>query len=81
MQGKPVVVLGKTFYRNKGVTIDAENISDIKNAINKALGMSIDNNKRNHFLNSAYKWSYSGELYENSPENVNNFYNSLRVFC
>lgn len=80
MQGKPVVVLGKTFYRNKGVTIDAENISDIKNAINKALGMSIDNNKRNHFLNSAYKWSYSGELYENSPENVNNFYNSLRDF-
>ena len=42
--------------------------------------MSIDNNKRNHFLNSAYKWSYSGELYENSPENVNNFYNSLRDF-
>ena len=80
MQGKPVVVLGKTFYRNKGVTIDAENISDIKNAINKALGMSIDNSKRNHFLNSAYKWSYSGELYENSPENVNNFYVSLKTF-
>lgn len=80
MQGKPVVVLGKTFYRNKGVTIDAENISDIKNAINKALDMRINNDKRNHFLNSAYKWSYSGELYENSPENVNNFYISLRDF-
>ncbi len=80
MQGKPVVVLGKTFYRGKGVTVDAENISDIKDAINKALDMSIDNKKRNHFLNNAYKWSYSGELYENSPENVNNFYNSLKDF-
>ena len=73
MQGKPVVVLGKTFYRGRGVTVDVKNISDIKDAINKALDMSIDNNKRNHFLNNAYKWSYSGELYEGSPENVNNF--------
>ena len=80
MQGKPVVVLGKTFYRGRGVTVDVKNISDIKDAINKALDMSIDNNKRNHFLNNAYKWSYLGELYEGSPENVNNFYNSLKDF-
>ena len=80
MQGKPVVVLGKTFYRGKGVTIDVENINEVSKAIAEAIGLRPDMEKSRHFLNRAFKWSYKGELYENSPENVHDFYASLRSF-
>ncbi len=80
MQGKPVVVLGKTFYRGKGVTIDVENMKDMSKAITEAVALTPDMDKSRHFLNRAFKWSYKGELYENSPENVNYFYGSLKSF-
>jgi hypothetical protein len=80
MQGKPVVVLGKTFYRGKGVTIDVEDINDVSKAISEAIGLRPDMEKSRHFLNRAFKWSYKGELYENSPENVDYFYGSLKSF-
>lgn len=80
MQGKPVVVLGKTFYRAKGVTVDVDNISDISNAISAAVDSKADIKKTEYFLNQAFQWTYKGELYENSPENVNNFYGSLKSF-
>lgn len=80
MQEKPVVVLGKTFYRGKGVTVDVENISEVADAMIKAIAMTITEKKRQDFLNNAFKWTYPGELYENSHENVDNFYKSLRDF-
>lgn len=80
MQGKPVVVLGKTFYRGKGITIDVENMNDMSKAIAEAVGLTPDMEKSRHLLNRAFKWSYKGELYENSPENVNDFYASLKSF-
>ena len=80
MQGKPVVVLGKTFYRGKGVTVDVDKLADIPDAISKAINMKVDNVRRDYFLNQSFQWSYKGELYENSPENVENFYSSLKIF-
>jgi len=80
MQGKPVVVLGKTFYRGKGVTVDVDKLADIPDAISNAINMKVDNVRRDYFLNQAFQWSYKGELYENSPENVENFYSSLKIF-
>ncbi|RJR17365.1 MAG: hypothetical protein C4581_08215 [Nitrospiraceae bacterium] len=80
MQGKPVVVLGKTFYREKGVTIDVEDMNDVSKALAEAIRLTPDQEKSRRFLNRAFKWSYKGELYENSAENVNDFYASLKHF-
>lgn len=81
MQGKPVVVLGKTFYRGKGVTFDVEDMGSLRQTISEALNNYMeDKNIRDNFLAQAYDWSYKGELYENSPENVQNFYASLKAF-
>ena len=81
MQGKPVVVLGKAFYRNKGVTVDSgEEPADIARAIEKALRTTVAREKRFYFINKAFAWSYPGELYENSRQNRENFYCSLRAF-
>ncbi len=80
MQGKPVVVLGSTFYRGKGVTVDVENVSEISAAVTAATGGAGSPANRDYFLNKAFEWSYKGELYENSPENIENFFRSLRTF-
>jgi hypothetical protein len=80
MQGRPVVVLGKTFYRGKGVTVDVSDIDDMPDAVARAISSNADEDTRNCFLNNAFLWTYKGELYENSRENVNNFYRSLKSF-
>ncbi len=80
MQGKPVVVLGKTFYRGKGVTIDVDNISEVASAINSAINYKPVTDETIAFLNSAFQWTFRGELYENSAANVDNFYNSLKTY-
>lgn len=80
MQGKPVVVLGKTFYRGKGVTVDVDNISGVADALAHAVRASVNKDKREGFLSKAFAWSYPGELYENSAGNVENFYQSLKSF-
>jgi len=80
MQKKPVIVLGRTFYRGKGVTIDLDRLSDLPGAILQAGSTEIDEAKRTEFLNKVFRWSLPGELYDNSEENVNKFYNSLISF-
>lgn len=80
MQEKPVVVLGKAFYRGKGVTVDVDNISGVADALAHAIRASVNKDKREGFLSKAFAWSYPGELYENSAGNVENFYQSLKRF-
>lgn len=85
IQRKPVIVLGKTFYKEKGLTIDIDSLKEVPTAITKALNVdinvNINNNKlRDYFFNKAFHWSYKGELYENSPENLHNFYDSFKAF-
>jgi hypothetical protein len=81
MQGKPVVVLGKAFYRDKGLTVDVDSLKEIPNAIKTALNNFKENSvKRNFFLRQCFHWSYKGELYDNSPENLDVFYKSLKEF-
>lgn len=80
IQGKPVVVLGRTFYRGKGVTVDVKNIEEVSIAIAKAVEQKTNKDETAYFLTRAFQWSYKGELYENSPENIDNFYTSLKRF-
>jgi hypothetical protein len=79
MQQKPVVVLGKSFYKGKGVTIDVNNTSEISYAISQAVSTDIDAQKRVKFLNRAFSWSYPGELYVNTFENLDMFFSSLKL--
>ena len=81
IQGKPVVVLGKTFYRGKGLTFDLEDTKELNHAISNALSNNtVDKDKRDAFLDQTYDWSYKGELYKNSSANVHNFYTSTKTF-
>lgn len=81
MQSKPVVVLGKAFYRGHGVTVDADGIADVKRAIKTAIeSFAPDGNIRTAFLNSAFAWSLEGELYEFSPANVDKYCESLNKY-
>jgi hypothetical protein len=80
MQQKPVVVLGKSFYKNKGVTVDVEDLTNLSQAIDTAVNMTVDQRKRVFFLNSAYAWSSPGELYVNNSENLDSFFSSLKRY-
>jgi hypothetical protein len=81
IQGKPVIVLGKTFYRGKGITFDVNNLNELPEIIMKAVGSKVANeSERDFFLAQAFEWSYKGELYENSHGNIQDFYCSLREF-
>lgn len=79
MQQKPVVVLGPAFYRGKGVTIDVNALRDLPKAIQDALAIQkIDENNVKKFLAEIYQWSWPGELFYNSPENIAEFSESLQ---
>jgi len=82
IQGKAVIVLGKTFYRGKGMTFDAgSSLSELPETLKKAVNCGpVNQGERDSFLARAYDWSFKGELYENSPENLADFYNSLKAF-
>ena len=50
---KPVIVLGEVFYRGYGLTVDVENLFDLKAAIKRALGMSVAVKEVRAFVASA----------------------------
>jgi hypothetical protein len=80
MQNKPVLVLGQTYYRDKGVTVDWDQRSELSLALGEVLAYRPDPQAVEQFLARVWKWSYPGELYEFSPSNVEEFYASLRSF-
>lgn len=81
MQSKPVIVLGKAFYRNHGFTYDVGEISALRSVIKKALeNGKPDSEVVRSFLVRTYSLSYPGELYVNNRDNVLSFGNSLKGF-
>lgn len=78
LQQKPVITLGPTFYRDRGLTIDICDLKDLPSSINKALACEkLDAKDIRQFLAVVYKWSWKGELFENSEENIKAFSESL----
>lgn len=78
LQRKSVITLGPTFYRNKGLTVDVSDLTDLPEALNKSLaGNNIDTNLIREFLARVYRWSWKGELFDSSPENIKVFSESL----
>jgi len=80
MQHKPVLVLGRAYYRGKGITVDWDQSSDLSSAIERVLAYRPEPELVDEFLNRVWEWSYPGELYEFSPANIHEFYRSLRLF-
>ena len=81
VQQKPVIVLGPTFYRGKGITVDVNHLKCLPKAIDKALDCGkLDVEKVKNFLTKVYKWSWQGELFDNSSQNIRQFSESLMGF-
>ncbi len=78
LQQKLVITLGPTFYRNKGLTIDVYDLKDLSESINNGLACErLDANSVRKFLTTVYRWSWKGELFENSAKNIKAFSESL----
>jgi hypothetical protein len=68
LYGKNVVCLGKVFYRGLGLTIDVDNLWDLSDALNKALGFELKNEDVIRFISSLKASSYEGKtLYDFGP--------------
>ena len=62
---KPVVCLGKVFYRGLGMTVDVDNLWDLSDALNKALRFELKNEDIIRFIASLEASSYEGKtLYD-----------------
>jgi hypothetical protein len=81
MQGKPLFVLGQAFYRNHGISYDISSISELEKKLTDFLKNKSNlrpcNKKIQDFLNAVWEKSLPGELYVNTPENINKFASSL----
>jgi capsular polysaccharide export protein len=67
---KPVVVLGRVFYRGYGVTTDVENLGDLRLAMMKAMSTPVDREKVLRFFLACHQATYPGILYRRTPENL-----------
>ena len=81
MQGKPLFVLGQAFYRNHGISYDVSSISELEKELTDFLknksNLRPRNKKIQDFLSAVWTKSLPGELYVNTPENINKFASSL----
>lgn len=84
LQKKKVIVLGDAFYKGQGLTIDVENLKELKTTLNnidhKYNNGEINNAKLMQFLKKVYTASYPAELYVNTESNLSCFSASLYNF-
>jgi capsule polysaccharide export protein KpsC/LpsZ len=67
---KPVVVLGRVFYRGYGVTRDVDNLLALPAAISEALRAPPDREAVLRLVHACYAASLPGELTNPHPENL-----------
>lgn len=78
--GKPVIVLGDTFYRASMLVHRAEKVTDLPSILEKALGNTSsihDREMRRRYFQNVWDASYPGELYDSREGNVGIFADSL----
>lgn len=78
IQEKPVLVLGRAYYRGHGLTVDAHAAGDLSEAVRRVLAWQPDPKAIRVFLDRVWQWSSRGELFEFSDANRRVFYDSLR---
>ncbi|MBL7124602.1 MAG: hypothetical protein ISS51_00700 [Dehalococcoidales bacterium] len=75
---KPVVVLGKPFYGQLGLTIDVEDYSYLHDAIKEVLeAKDTDHAKVVSLVNAVLKNSYKGVLWEPGEQNIKDISDSI----
>jgi len=72
VRGKPVITLGPSFYRGKGITFDVDNFYDLPRVIKQAIGSRPDEGLVRKFLYYAVQKTYSGDytLRDFSEDNI-----------
>lgn len=79
MQSKPLVVVGRAFYRGHGVSVDVEQREDLGGAVAAAAARPPDEDVLNRFLGRVWAWTRPGELFDADPINVAAFVASVRA--
>jgi hypothetical protein len=74
---KPVLTLGRPFYRGHGVTVDVDGLSELSHAIRRLLRMKPDEERIKAFIFSVYKATWPGIVYDNSSENISELAGSI----
>ena len=73
MQGKKVIVVGEAFYKNKGLTVDVENLKDLDHIVHNTLEADgPDMGRVEEVIARIYEWSYPGELFAMDRDNHRN---------
>lgn len=60
---KPVISLGNNYLRGHGITIDVDNLYDLRLAIKKALNTTVDGERVKAFIFSLMKATYDGTIF------------------
>ncbi|MET0676956.1 MAG: capsule biosynthesis protein [Bradyrhizobium sp.] len=76
--GKPVVVMGDAFYRACPLVFAVDRVSDVPQRLRDALrAPSFDPAEAAPYFETAWRQSFPGELYVNSPQQLDTFAASL----
>ena len=67
LYNKPVVVLGKVFYRGYGLTADVENAGDLPAVLAHAIKTPPDREAVLRFVHACHSATYPGDFYDFSP--------------
>ena len=80
LYGKPAVCLGKVFYSGVGMTIDVDDLWELPDALNKALGFELKNEDVIRFISSLKASSYEGKtLYDFGPNGEKLFWDDENI--
>jgi hypothetical protein len=74
---KPVVVLGRVFYRGRGVTVDVENLTDLRAGLQRALAEPPSWERILRFFHACHLATQPGVLYVRTDENLELLANGL----
>jgi len=77
MQGKRVVVLGKTYYRDAPGAHAVRDLDELRPVLERGLQDTPSNHDGSAFFYRVYAASRQGELYDNSEQNVESFSREL----
>jgi hypothetical protein len=79
LYGKPVVALGRVFYRGRGLTTDVDQLADLPQAVARAVATPPDMERIYRFLHACHEATYPGQVEEWTAENAEKVADALVV--
>lgn len=77
LYGKPVVTLGRVFYRGRGVTTDVQQLAELPRAVARAVAQPLDMERVYRFLHACHEATYPAHLSQRTPENLERLTHAL----